>query len=58
VTVVAAPVWKTRSKLSHALVAIGIGSALKRAGLPALQKSLLSTAQTLSNQLCGEVSPD
>src|SRR5882724_7771613 len=30
VTVVAAPVWKTPGKLSHALVAIGIGSALKR----------------------------
>jgi len=56
VTVVAAPVWKTRDTLSHALVAIGIGSSLKRTGLPALQQSLLSAAQTLSNQLCGEVS--
>jgi DNA-binding IclR family transcriptional regulator len=56
VTVVAAPVWKTRDTLSHALVAIGIGSSLKRSGLPALQKSLLAAAQTLSNQLCGEVS--
>ena len=56
VTVVAAPVWKTRDTLSHALVAIGIGSSLKRSGLPALQKSLQSAAQTLSNQLCGEVS--
>ena len=52
---VAAPVWKTRAKLSHALVAIGIGSALRRTGLPALQDALLSAAQTLSNQLCGEV---
>jgi DNA-binding IclR family transcriptional regulator len=56
VTVVAAPVWRTRDTLSHALVAIGIGSSLKRSGLPALQKSLLSAAKTLSNQLCGEVS--
>jgi DNA-binding IclR family transcriptional regulator len=55
VTVVAAPVWKTRANLSHALVAIGIGSALKRNGLPALQDTLRSAAQTLSNQLCGEV---
>jgi DNA-binding IclR family transcriptional regulator len=55
VTVVAAPVWKTRAKLSHAVVAIGIGSALKRAGLPALQEALLATAKNLSNQLCGEV---
>jgi DNA-binding IclR family transcriptional regulator len=58
VTVVAAPVWKTRSNLSHALVAIGIGSALKRAGLPALQEALLTAGRTLSNQLCGEASPE
>jgi len=58
VTVVAAPVWKTRANLSHALVAIGIGSALKRAGLPALQEALLSAGRTLSNQLCGEASPE
>jgi DNA-binding IclR family transcriptional regulator len=58
VTVVAAPVWKTRSNLSHALVAIGIGSALKRAGLPALQEALLSAGRTLSGQLCGEASPE
>ena len=57
VTVVAAPVWKTRGKLSHALVAIGIGSALKRAGLPALQDAVGSAAQTLSNQLCGDTPP-
>lgn len=58
VTVLAAPVWKTRDNLSHALVAIGIGSALKRTGLPELQDALLSSAKTLSNQLCGEVSPE
>ena len=57
VTVVAAPVWKSWAQLSHALVAIGIGSASKGARLPALQEALLSAAQTLSNQLCGEVSP-
>jgi DNA-binding IclR family transcriptional regulator len=57
VTVVAAPVWKTRTKLSHALVAIGIGSALKRNGLPGLQAALLSAAQTLSKQLGGELTP-
>lgn len=54
VTVVAVPVWKTRDKLSHALVAIGIGSALKRAGLPELQEAMIGAAQTLSNQLCGD----
>lgn len=58
VTVVAAPVWKTRAKLSHALVAIGIGSAVKRAGLPALQESLLAAARTLSNQLSGDIAPE
>jgi DNA-binding IclR family transcriptional regulator len=56
VTVVAAPVWKTRAKLSHALVAIGIGGAMRGAKLPSLQHALLSAAQTLSTQLCGEVS--
>lgn len=55
VTVVAAPVWKTSDKPSHALVAIGISSTLKRHGLPALQESLLKAAQSLSNQLSGEV---
>jgi len=55
VTVVAAPVWRARAKLGHALVAISIGSALRRNGLPALQDALVSSAQTLSNQLCGEV---
>jgi len=53
VTVVAAPVW-TRTKLRHALVAIGIGSALKKARLPALQNALVPAAQTLSKQLSGE----
>ncbi|WP_428310567.1 IclR family transcriptional regulator [Hydrocarboniphaga sp.] len=53
VTVLAAPVWKTRAKLSHALVAIGIGSAMKRAGLPALQAALVSATRELSNQLSG-----
>lgn len=58
VTVVAAPVWKARGQPSHALVAIGIGSALKRAGLPALQDTLLSSSRTLSSQLGGEGSPE
>jgi DNA-binding IclR family transcriptional regulator len=54
VTVVAAPVWKTRAKLSHALVAIGIGSALRGDGLPALQQALVAEARALSSKLCGE----
>jgi DNA-binding IclR family transcriptional regulator len=55
VTVVAAPVWRTRSQLSHALVALGIGSAAQGAELPALQDALLNAAQALSRQLCGEI---
>jgi DNA-binding IclR family transcriptional regulator len=57
ITVVAAPVWRTRQKLSHALVAIGFDSVLKRNGLPALQDALLAASRTLSAQLCGEVVP-
>lgn len=56
VTVVAAPVWKARANLSHALVAIGIGSTLRQTGLPALQDALVRAAQTLSIQLGGEPS--
>jgi DNA-binding IclR family transcriptional regulator len=55
VTLIAAPVWRTRAKLSHALVAVGIGNALRRKGLPELQQALLSAAQTLSTQLSGEL---
>lgn len=58
VTVVAAPVWKSRDKLSHALVAIGISSTLKRNGLPLLQQTLLKSAQTLSKQLSGDLLQD
>jgi hypothetical protein len=57
VTVVAVPVFRSRAKLSHALVGIGIGSALRRSGLPALQEAMLSASQTLTNQLSGEVAP-
>ncbi len=57
VTVLAAPVWKARGSPSHALVAIGIGSALRRSGLPALQEALLSAARSLSHQMGGEGPP-
>ena len=55
VTVVAAPVWKSRAKLSHALVALGIGGVVERRGLAALQAAILDAARSLSHQLCGEV---
>jgi DNA-binding IclR family transcriptional regulator len=54
VTVVAAPVWRSPARLSHALVAVSIGGALKRSGLPELQSALLSAARTLSARLCGD----
>jgi DNA-binding IclR family transcriptional regulator len=53
VTVLAAPVWKAPGRPSHALVAIGLGSALRRNGLPELQEALLAAARTLSLQLGG-----
>jgi DNA-binding IclR family transcriptional regulator len=59
VTVLAAPVWKApningKGRPTHALVAIGLGSALKRAGLPELQQAMLAAARTLTDQLGGE----
>lgn len=54
VTVLASPVWKARGRPSHALVTIGLGSALKRSGLIELQAALLMSAETLTNQLGGE----
>lgn len=59
VTVLAAPVWKAplatgMGRPSHALVAIGIGSALK-AKLPELEPALLSAARSLTGQLGGDV---
>lgn len=56
VTVLAAPVWKTRATLSHALVSIGIGNSVRRSTIPALGQALLAAAEALSSQLCGEVS--
>lgn len=53
VTVVAAPVFRAAAKLSHALVAVGIGNALQRNGTGALEAALLAAAQALSNQLGG-----
>jgi DNA-binding IclR family transcriptional regulator len=53
VTVIAAPVWKAPGRPSHALVAIGIGSALRGEGLPRLKQALLNAARSLSQQLSG-----
>lgn len=54
VTVLAAPVWKDRRRPSHALVAIGIGAALKRNGLEELEAALVIAARTLTVQLGGD----
>jgi len=51
VTVVAAPVWKGPGKPSHALVAIGIGAAVRGDGLPKLKDALAAAARSLSDQL-------
>lgn len=58
VTVLAAPVWKgpavgKTARPSHALVAIGIGAALKRNGLAELEQALVAAAQSLTVQLGG-----
>ncbi len=57
VTVLAAPVWKGAGAMTqgpgHALVAIGIGSALRRSGLDALGEALLIEARGLTRQMGG-----
>lgn len=57
VTVIAAPVWKNGreegGKPSHALVAIGIGSAVRGEALPRLKEALLNAARSLSDQMSG-----
>ncbi len=53
VTVLAVPVWRGRGRPSHALVAIGIGSALRRGGLEELEQALLAAGETLTCQLGG-----
>jgi DNA-binding IclR family transcriptional regulator len=50
VTVLAAPVWKANGKPGHALVAIGLGNAMKRDGIA---DALRAGAQTMSSQLGG-----
>jgi DNA-binding IclR family transcriptional regulator len=54
VTVVAVPVWKSGHRPSHALVTIGIGSAIQRSGLTALQALLRDAAGTITRQLGGD----
>jgi len=59
VTVMAAPVWQgaghsKAGRPSHALVAIGIGTALRRNGLDELSAALVAAARTLTQQLGGE----
>ncbi len=54
VTVLAAPVWKARGTPSHALVAIGLSSALRRGGMDAVQQALREEARGLTGQLGGE----
>ncbi len=53
ITVVAAPIWKSIGRPSHALVAIGIGGAIKRRGPDALGQALLTSARSISGQMTG-----
>jgi DNA-binding IclR family transcriptional regulator len=53
VTVLAAPVWKGPGRPSHALVAIGLSGALRRAGTEPLEAALLASARQISGQLGG-----
>lgn len=54
VTVVAAPVRGAGGKLHHALVAIGLSSQLRKAGIDQLADTVMRGAQTLSRQMTGE----
>lgn len=51
VTVVAAPVRKGDAPPSHALVAVGIGGAMKRAGVPQMGGALMASAHSLAEQI-------
>jgi DNA-binding IclR family transcriptional regulator len=51
ITVVAAPVGRPPS---HALVAVGIAGAMKRAGTDRIGQALLAAARSISGQLSGE----
>jgi DNA-binding IclR family transcriptional regulator len=53
VTVLAAPVWKARGSLSHALVAIGVGAAMQRTR-DTLAEALMAGARAVTDQLGGE----
>ena len=55
VTVLAAPVWKSAGPAapSHALVAIGLASALRRAGQAEVQAALVAAARGLTQQMGG-----
>jgi DNA-binding IclR family transcriptional regulator len=62
VTVLAAPMWNARpgpkgNRPSHALVAVGIGSALRNSGRGDLEAALLTAAATLTEQFGGETPP-
>ncbi|MFV8819808.1 IclR family transcriptional regulator [Haliea sp. E17] len=53
VTVVAAPVWLSPGKFTHALVALGLGSAVQRRGLEGLSEALVSAGEGLSQRFAG-----
>jgi DNA-binding IclR family transcriptional regulator len=48
-TVYGAPVWESPGKMRHAILAIGLSSALQRTDTEALCRQMLATAEELSN---------
>jgi DNA-binding IclR family transcriptional regulator len=57
VTVIAAPVWKGRDRMSHALAAIGLSSTIRRHGVTELREAIVAAAASLSDQM-GEMTGD
>jgi DNA-binding IclR family transcriptional regulator len=53
ITVVAAPVWQASGRPSHALVGIGLASALGDGDVSALGEALAAAARSLSGQMGG-----
>jgi len=55
VTVLAAPVWEAGATPSHALVAVGLGNAMRGEAVETLGAALLTSARTVSAQLGGQM---
>lgn len=54
VTVVAAPAWKAPGTPSHAIAAVGLGSAIQRGGVEQLGTALAEAGRSLSTRMSGD----